>query len=219
MEQAFMDWDLEMFKERYNQLVNESGLSVRALAKAIGVSPAMITQWKTTNKLPNLNSVVLLSRYFNVSVDWILGIENENTRSNKPNIRNVAKLAGLSESAVQRLAYVQDADNWLTPDGQFTQTQWMPEDKKILSELISNDVLLKTVRAIQSYRANTRICIERRNIEEFGEVIEDSNVKGAKLAKFDVQEAFILYLAELRKTLIEEAKAGDPDGKTNQETK
>lgn len=206
MGQTFMDWDLEMFKERYNKLVNESGLSARALAKAIGVSPAMITQWKTTNKLPNLNSVVLLSMYFNVSVDWILGIENENTRSNKPNIRNVAKITGLSESAVQRLAYVQDSDKWLTTDGQFTQAQWMPEDKKILSDLISNGVLLKVVRAIQSFCANTKICIERQNIEELGDVVEDANVKGAKLAKFDVQEAFILYLADLRKTLIERTK-------------
>lgn len=206
MGQTFMDWDLEMFKERYNKLVNESGLSARALAKAIGVSPAMITQWKTTNKLPNLNSVVLLSMYFNVSVDWILGIENENTRSNKPNIRNVAKITGLSESAVQRLAYVQDSDKWLTTDGQFTQAQWMPEDKKILSDLISNGVLLKVVRAIQSFCANTKICIERQNVEELGDVVEDANVKGAKLAKFDVQEAFILYLADLRKTLIERTK-------------
>lgn len=200
--------------KRLRELIKQNGVTFESLADAIGTTRQTVGNWQTGKTIPDAISLRKMAGFFGVTTDYLLGLTD--ARTSEKDLRSAVDFAGLLESAVQRLAYVQDADNWLTPDGHFAQTQWMPEDKKVLSELISNDVLLKTVRAIQSYRANTRICIERQNIEEFGEVIEDSNVKGAKLAKFEVQEAFILYLAELRKALIEEAKAGDPDGKTNQ---
>lgn len=202
---------------RLRELIEQSGVTFEALADSIGTTRQTVGNWQTGKTIPDAISLRKIAGFFGVTTDYLLGLTD--ARTAEKDLRSAVDIAGLSESAVQRLAYVQDADNWLTPDGHFTQTQWTPEDKKVLSELICNDVLLKVVRAIRTYRENIKICIERKNIEEFGEVIEDVNVKGAKLAKFDVQEAFILYLADLRTVLIEDAKAGDQDGRAKTEQK
>lgn len=189
---------------RLRELVEQNGITFESLADAIGTTRQTVGNWQTGKTVPDAISLRKIAGFFGVTTDYLLGLTD--ARTAEKDLRSAVDIAGLSESAVQRLAYVQDSDKWLTTDGQFTQAQWMPEDKKILSDLISNGVLLKVVRAIQSFCANTKICIERQNIEELGDVVEDANVKGAKLAKFDVQEAFILYLADLRKTLIERTK-------------
>lgn len=187
--------------KRLRELVEQQGITFESLADAVGTTRQTVGNWQTGKTIPDAISLRKIAGFFGVTTDYLLGLTDAQTAEKE--LRSAVDIAGLSESAVQRLAYVQDADNWLTPDGHFTQTQWMPEDKEILSELICNDVLLKVVRAIRSYRANIKICIERQNIEELGTVVEDANVKSAKLAKFDIQEAFILYLAEWRKNLIE----------------
>ena len=96
-------WDSEKFKERFNTLVNESGKTTRELAAEIGVSNPLISQWKNGKRTPTIASVIMIAKYFNVSVDWLLGLEEKNNRSKTLDARVAAEYTGLTDGAVQYL--------------------------------------------------------------------------------------------------------------------
>lgn len=64
------------FAERLKELRIEKNLSQRDLAKATGISQNAIAFWENEKRIPNANAVVILSRYFSVSTDYLLGEED-----------------------------------------------------------------------------------------------------------------------------------------------
>lgn len=65
----------ELFKKRLHDEIEQSGLSKKELAEKIGVSPEMITQYCTTDKMPKLETFYRLCRALDVSADYLLGIK------------------------------------------------------------------------------------------------------------------------------------------------
>ncbi len=47
------------------------------LAFDIGVSKQSVSNWENGNILPSIDVLILLARYFNVSTDYILGLEDK----------------------------------------------------------------------------------------------------------------------------------------------
>ena len=47
------------------------------LALDIGVSKQSVSNWENGNILPSIDVLILLSKYFNVSTDYILGLEDK----------------------------------------------------------------------------------------------------------------------------------------------
>lgn len=64
------------FKKRLNILIDESGKTYRKIASESGVTKSSLATWLTTDAMPNSKSLILLCRYFNVSADWLLGLNN-----------------------------------------------------------------------------------------------------------------------------------------------
>ena len=64
------------FSERLKELRLEKGLSQTAVANATGLSQNAIAQWENENRVPNANAVILLAKFFVVSTDYLLGVEN-----------------------------------------------------------------------------------------------------------------------------------------------
>ena len=52
----------------------KKGLSQMAFAKLFGVSQQTIGSWETNRTSPDLESLSKLARFFNVSVDYLLGL-------------------------------------------------------------------------------------------------------------------------------------------------
>lgn len=70
------------FTARFNELLGtERGASLR-LSKAIGASSGLITAWKTGEKRPALDYIVMLAEYFDVTTDYLLCLSKE--RKNTP---------------------------------------------------------------------------------------------------------------------------------------
>lgn len=67
----------EMIKERLKEEIKASGLTTVEIAKKIGVSPEMVTQYTTTKKLPKLDTFARLCKELDLSADYILGLKNE----------------------------------------------------------------------------------------------------------------------------------------------
>lgn len=62
------------FKERLGVEIHLSGMTTKEIADKIGVSPEMVTQYCTTEKLPRLDTFVLLCKALDVSADYLLGL-------------------------------------------------------------------------------------------------------------------------------------------------
>ena len=67
-------------KFRLKQLRLEKGMSQNALGKELNVTHATIYRWENLIRKPRIQTLVTLSRYFDVSVDYLVGISEERQR-------------------------------------------------------------------------------------------------------------------------------------------
>ena len=65
--------DMKIFATRLRDLRIEKNLSQGALAKETGLTQTAITYWESGQRIPNLKAVILLARYFSVSIDYLAG--------------------------------------------------------------------------------------------------------------------------------------------------
>ena len=63
------------FQNRLKELRSEKGVGQIELAKAIGVSKGVISLWENGLREPGMSSLILLSKYFAVSIDYLVGLE------------------------------------------------------------------------------------------------------------------------------------------------
>ncbi len=66
-----------IIKKRLEQEIKNCGLTTIEIAKLVGVSPEMITQYKTTKKLPKLDTFAKLSKELDLDANYILNIKND----------------------------------------------------------------------------------------------------------------------------------------------
>lgn len=69
--------------QRIQRLRKESGLSQEQLANEIGVSRQAVSKWESEQSVPDLDKIIALSEYFNVTTDYILKGKNSKTESDK----------------------------------------------------------------------------------------------------------------------------------------
>ena len=62
------------FCERLLLLRHKENLSYRQLAKNTGFSAPAIIRWEKGIQIPNIETLVTLAHYFNVSTDYLLGL-------------------------------------------------------------------------------------------------------------------------------------------------
>ena len=67
---------MDIIKQRLSEELKYSGLTTIEIAKRIGVSPEMITQYKTTKKLPKLDTFAKLCKELDLDANYILGISD-----------------------------------------------------------------------------------------------------------------------------------------------
>ena len=67
----------ETIKQRLGIELKNSGLTTIEIAKRIGVSPEMITQYRTTKKLPKLDTFAKLCKELDLDANYILGLKND----------------------------------------------------------------------------------------------------------------------------------------------
>ncbi len=90
------------FPDILSDLINNSGKTLREIARESGVGPSQLSAYQSGTNEPNMSSLVKLSAYFDVSVDWLIGRPN-NTMSKKEQVLNACKYTGLSEKAINRI--------------------------------------------------------------------------------------------------------------------
>lgn len=64
------------FKDILKMLRQEANVGQVELAKAIGVSNGIISLWESGKREPTMSSLISLSNYFKVSLDYLVGKED-----------------------------------------------------------------------------------------------------------------------------------------------
>lgn len=70
---------LSKFGETLCELMEEHNLSVKELALKVGIKQSNIYHYMRGERLPSVKGIVALSDYFNCSVDYILGLSEQNS--------------------------------------------------------------------------------------------------------------------------------------------
>lgn len=83
--------------ERIQQLRKLGGFSQEQLAEAMSVSRQAISKWETDQSLPEIDNILLLSNFFNISTDQLLGNEPPVTDGVAP-----PKLSDLRRAGIER---------------------------------------------------------------------------------------------------------------------
>lgn len=63
------------FKDNLKELRFEKNLSQVELAKSIGVSKGVISLWENGLREPNMYSLIILAKFFKISIDELVGLE------------------------------------------------------------------------------------------------------------------------------------------------
>ena len=63
----------KIIKQRLSEELKNSGLTTIEIAKRIGVSPEMVTQYSTTKKLPKLDTFAKLCKELDLDANYVLG--------------------------------------------------------------------------------------------------------------------------------------------------
>jgi len=70
------DFDITIFAQRLKELRTDKGLSTRALGAKVSTSGTSISRWELAQRLPNVDLVYNLAKFFNVTSDYLLGLED-----------------------------------------------------------------------------------------------------------------------------------------------
>lgn len=64
------------FHERLKELRTDKGLSQSQLAGQLNVDFRTISNWENGVRQPNINTLVVIAKFFEVSADYLLGISD-----------------------------------------------------------------------------------------------------------------------------------------------
>ena len=69
---------MQIFVDRLNKLIDENKMSKYKLAQDIGVSKQAVFWWCSGVNEPKISYLKKIAEYFDVSCDYLLGLEDEN---------------------------------------------------------------------------------------------------------------------------------------------
>lgn len=67
---------MSIFAQRLRELRQEKGLSMKQLAKELNTTDAAVSNWENEINEPKISYLKAIAQFFNVSADYLLGLEN-----------------------------------------------------------------------------------------------------------------------------------------------
>lgn len=97
-----------VFATKLRELIKERNTTITAVAEHLGFSRQAVSQYCNGDTQPNVDAILKISEYFNVSCDYLLrGVSSENL--------SISEELGLSEDSILSLvAYKKNAPQYIT---------------------------------------------------------------------------------------------------------
>ena len=81
--QKYSNKKVATFQERFAQLCNENSGTLTKLAESLHVSKQTVSAWKNGTRSPKQPTIVAISDYFNITIEWLMGFDVEPNRKEK----------------------------------------------------------------------------------------------------------------------------------------
>ena len=65
------------FAEVLKSLRIDNNLSQTGLSQAVGISQSIIARWEKGERVPTLDNLITLSKYFGCTIDYLAGLEQD----------------------------------------------------------------------------------------------------------------------------------------------
>lgn len=73
---------MQKFTDVFNELVLISGINKHQLSKQTGLSSSQVSEFCNGKREPSINNLITIANFFNCTVDYVLGISEENRNAN-----------------------------------------------------------------------------------------------------------------------------------------
>lgn len=102
------DQTMTLFSTRLKQLRGDSGLSLRGLAKEVGVTANAVLRWEKAEVTPTRGKMIEIARFFQVEPGWLAwGLGNRDANIGLEAL--IAKISRLTESEMSAISAVVDS--------------------------------------------------------------------------------------------------------------
>lgn len=95
--------DYSIFQKNLRDLIESRGKMVYEIAEEIGISKISLSRYLNHRREPDLKYVVALAQYFNVSIDWLLGLNGDKFDVLPPEIQEIVHLFSLASPDDRRV--------------------------------------------------------------------------------------------------------------------
>ena len=95
--------DYSIFRERLKQLMASRGLNNKGLADGVNITTATMSRYLSGHRTPELPYVVKLSEFFGVSIDWLVGVNEDRYDALPQDIQDFIYLYSLANEDDRRV--------------------------------------------------------------------------------------------------------------------
>ena len=91
--------------QRLRLIRQKRGLTQKAVAEMLGIRPPSLCAYEKGQSEPNVATLCWYARYFNVTADWLLGLERDGVHleSSTPTYQRTSAEPQLSDEELRRL--------------------------------------------------------------------------------------------------------------------
>lgn len=89
-----------MFAKRLRDLRESKNLQQKDLAKELNVLEATVSMWETGKRVPYSEMLIKIARFFNVSIDYLLGFDDLNKSTSDDLLKKEALKIALQENGI-----------------------------------------------------------------------------------------------------------------------
>lgn len=161
-----------MIGERLKQLRIKNGLKQQELANMFGLSSGTISFYESEQRKPDIDFIVAVAKYFDVSTDYLLGLTNA---TDKENI-DISKVTGLNDFSLTILEKSSKEKNNTAAD------------------------IINTIVVMSSFKMLVNLINDKdKDIKEVQEDIADSKIKDILTMDKEQQKAILSKLLPMYK--------------------
>ena len=95
--------------DRFEKLCEKFGKeNVKKKLLEQGVSKTAVNYWMNGDRYPSAEGIILICQAFNVSADWLLGLQEEKVMSKNLKVLHIHKVIGLAEDSIKALNFINE---------------------------------------------------------------------------------------------------------------
>lgn len=94
------------FGERLSMLIESHGYTVKTLSEEIGMTQATLSRYTTGGRNPDISYILKIAEFFQVSVDWLLGLNDDRYESLPQDVAELVDLYTLASAADRKVIQV-----------------------------------------------------------------------------------------------------------------